>query len=203
MLWRRYRMTYKMSGTLLFLLLFACLATASAEAPCTDVLTGMKFVLVKGDCYQMGDSVGDGDPNERPVHKVCVSDFYIGKYEVTNGQFKKFRPTHNSGNSQGISLDEDKQPVVNVSWEDAVAFTKWLSQETGQAYRLPTEAEWEYAARSGTKQSRFWGNNPDEACMYANVADLTAKKQRNTWTAFSCDDGYAVSSPVGSFTANG
>ena len=107
------------------------------------------------------------------------------------------------GNLQEISLDEENQPVVNVSWEDAVAFAEWLSQKSGQTYRLPTEAEWEYAARSGSNQSRFWGNNPNEACTYANVADLTAKKHREKWTAFSCDDGYAVSAPVGSFKPSG
>ena len=66
---------------------------------------------------------------------------------------------------------------IPISWEDAVDFAKWLSQESGQTYRLPTEAEWEYAARSGSKESRFWGNAPDEACKYTNVADITAKQQ--------------------------
>jgi len=196
-------MIYKMSGTLLFLLFFACISSAYTETPHTDALTGMEFVFVKGDCYQMGDSTGEGDLNERPVHEVCISDFSIGKYEVTNEQYKKFMPKHNSGSSQGISLDDSKEPVVNVSWEDAVAFSKWLSKETGLMYRLPTEAEWEYAARAGTKQSHFWGNDLNKACDYANVADLTAKKHRETWTAFSCDDGYAVSAPVGSFEPNG
>ncbi len=196
-------MAYKMPCTLLIFLLFTYVNGAHAESSSVDPSTGMNFVSIKGGCFQMGDSVGDGDPSERPVHEVCVSDFYIGKDEVTNAQFKKFRPEHNSGESHGISLDGDKQPVVNVSWEDAVAFAQWLSQQSGQTYRLPTEAEWEYAARSGSTQSRFWGNNPDEACTYANVADLTAKKWREKWTVFNCNDGYAVSAPVGSFKPNG
>lgn len=196
-------MTCKITDRLLLILLFACPAAVNAGTPYTDSTTGMEFVSVKGGCYQMGDSVGDGDPNERPVHEVCVSDFSMGKFEVTNAQFKKFRPQHNSGKSQSASLDEDNQPVVNVSWEEAVAFGKWLSQQSGQKYRLPTEAEWEYAARAGSNQSRFWGNNPEEACKYANVADMTAKKQWAKWTAFACDDGYAVSAPVGKFMPNG
>jgi formylglycine-generating enzyme required for sulfatase activity len=162
----------------------------------------MEFVSVKGGCYQMGDSVGDGDPNERPVREVCVPDFFLGKFEVTNAQFKKFRPQHNSGKSQNASLDEDTQPVVNVSWEEAAAFSKWLSQQSGQKYRLPTEAEWEFAARAGSNQSRYWGNNPEEACKHANVADMTAKKLWAKWTTFTCDDGYAVSAPVGKFMPN-
>ncbi len=195
-------MTLKMPGALLVVFFLAVAVVVSAEGPYVDPSTGIEFIFVKGGCFEMGDSVGDGDSNERPVHEACVSDFYIGKDEITNEQFKKFKPQHNSGISEGMSLDGEKQPVVNVSWEDAVTFAKWLSQKSGQTYRLPTEAEWEYAARSGSKQSRFWGSNPDAACKYANVADLTAKKQRPKWTTFFCDDGFAVSAPVGSFTAN-
>lgn len=195
-------MTYKMPGTLFILLLFACVPLVRAATPSTDPATGMEFISVPGGCYLMGDSVGDGDPNERPVHEVCVSAFSIGKFEVTNVQYKKFSPQHNSGVSQGSTLNDDNQPVVNVSWENAVAFAKWLSEKSGQAYRLPTEAEWEFAARGGSSQSRFWGNNPDEACKYANVADMTAKKHWANWTSFACDDGYAVSAPVGSLLPN-
>jgi formylglycine-generating enzyme required for sulfatase activity len=176
---------------------------ASAEPSTADAAAGMVLVPIKGGCFQMGDSVGDGEPNERPVHEVCVPDFAIGRFEVTNGQYRKFKPQHTSGGAQGGTLNDDNQPAVNVSWDDAVAYAKWLSLRIGRTYRLPTEAEWEYAARAGSSQSRFWGNNPDEACKYANVADLTAKKQWAKWTTFACDDGYAVSAPVGSFAANG
>src|SRR5271169_2501890 len=189
-----------------FVVLMFCLivfpAIVKAETPNTDPVTGMEFVFIKGACFDMGDSVGDGDSNERPVHEVCVNDFFMGKYDVTNEQFKKFQPEHNSGSFDGLSLDGDKQPVVDVTWDDAVAFAKWLSGKTGQTYRLPTEAEWEYAARAGTKTSRFWGNNPDDACKYANVADISAKKRWKNWTAFYCDDKFLVSSPVGSFQPN-
>lgn len=184
----------------LFLVVFP--VVVNAETPSTDPVTGMQFVFIKGGCYEMGDLVGDGDSNERPAHEVCVNDFSIGKYDVTNEEFRKFRPDHNSGAFEGLSLNGDKQPVVNVSWYDAVEFAKWLSQKTGQTYRLPTEAEWEYAARGGTKTKYFWGNTPDDACKYANVADLSAKKRWKSWTVFSCDDKFLVSSPVGSFQPN-
>jgi formylglycine-generating enzyme required for sulfatase activity len=200
---RRCRMTFKMPGILFFILLLAaCPVIVHAESTYTEPSTGMEVVFVKGGCYEMGDSVGDGDSNERPVHEVCVNDFYMGKYDVTNEQFRKFRPDHNSGKFEGLSLNDDKQPVVNVSWYEAVDFAKWLSQKTGQTYRLPTEAEWEYAARAGAKTKYFWGNNPDDACKYANVADLSAKKRWKGWTAFYCDDKFLVSSPVGSFQPN-
>lgn len=195
-------MTFKLPGELLLLVILAYPAGANAESPYVDPSTGMELLAVKGGCFAMGDSVGDGDPNERPVHEVCVSDFLIGKHEVTNDQYKKFNPQHNSGVSGELSLGGDNQPVVNVSWEDAVAYAEWLSKKSEQTYRLPTEAEWEYAARAGTTASRFWGNNPDEACKYANVADLKAKEKRPMWTVFPCTDGYMVASPVGSFPAN-
>jgi len=178
-------------------------AIVSAETPITDTAAGVDLIFVKGGCYQMGDSVGSGERNERPVHEVCLNDFYIGKYDVTNEQFRKFRPDHNSGAFEGMTLNDDKQPVVFVSWYDADDYAKWLSKETGHTYRLPTEAEWEYACRAGTTTSFFWGNNPDDACTYANVADLSAKKHWPKWTVFSCDDKFLVSAPVGSFKPNG
>jgi len=158
-------MSSKKCGMVLIFFLAIFPVVLWADALDIEPNTGMEFVFIKGGCFEMGDSVGDGDANERPVHTVCVSDYSIAKFEVTNEQFRKFRPQHNSGTYEGLSLNGDKQPVVNVSWYDAVAFAKWLSEKTGKIYRLPTEAEWEYAARAGTKTSRFWGNNPDEACL--------------------------------------
>ncbi|MGO9379370.1 MAG: formylglycine-generating enzyme family protein [Dissulfurispiraceae bacterium] len=185
----------------LMLVLAIFTTAANAEPPFVDAVTGMEFVFIKGGCYEMGDP--SGESNDRPVHEVCVSDFYIGRYDVTNEQFRQFRPDHNSGQFEGMSVNEGKQPVVNVTWEDAVAFAKWLSQRSGRTYRLPTEAEWEYAARAGTNTTYFWGNNPDDACQYANVADLTAKKRWKNWTVFNCVDNFVVSAPVGSFLPNG
>lgn len=185
-------------STSLIIVFFLYSSTASAETNPPDI----EMALIKGGCFEMGDISGDGDANEKPTHETCVGDFYIGRYEITNAQFRKFRPEHNSGKYENLMLNEEKQPVVNVSWEDAVAFAKWLSKKTGLVYRLPTEAEWEYAARAGSKTSRFWGNNPDDACSFANVADLMAKKRWPRWTVHVCDDGYAVSAPVGTFKPN-
>ena len=196
-------MCLKVLFTLIVFSLSISPAIVSAENPNLDSLTGMEFALIKGGCYEMGDSVGDGDNNERPVHEVCVNDFSIGKHEVTNEQFKKFKPEHNSGTYEGLPMNEARQPAVNVSWEDAVAFAKWLSGKTGHTYRLPSEAEWEYAARAGSKTSRFWGNNPDDACKYANVADISAKNRWKKWINHYCDDKFLVSAPVGSFQPNG
>lgn len=98
----------------------------------------------------MGDKFGDGHSNEKPVHTVCVSDFYLGKYEVTQGQWKKVM-----GANPSSFKSSDDYPVETVSWNDAQEFIRKLNQMSGKNYRLPTEAEWEYAARSGGKKERW------------------------------------------------
>jgi formylglycine-generating enzyme required for sulfatase activity len=130
--------------------------TASRDSY-TDAETGMEFVLVKGGCYQMGDTFGDGYENEKPVHEVCLDDFYIGKFKVTQGQWKNVlgnNPSHfkNCGNNC---------PVENVSWNDAQEFVRILNRRTGKTYRLLTEAEWEYAARSGGKREKWAGTSSE------------------------------------------
>ena len=166
-----------------------------------DPITGIEFVFIKGGCFMMGDETAEED--EKPVHEVCVDDFYMSKYEITNEQFWNYNLTHNSSYFGGLFLNAPMFPVVNVSWFDAETFTKWLSQRTGVKYRLPTEAEWEYAARGGANSSRFWGDSPDDACSYANVADKSTKSHFFMINEIhNCDDGYKAVSPVGRFKPN-
>jgi len=180
-----------------------------------DPTTGMEFVLVKGGCYQMGDTFGDEIPAERPVHEVCVDDFYLGRYEVTVGQFREFvnatgyRTEAEKGDGDywrnpGFS-QTDRHPVVCVSYNDALAFIEWLSRTTGKTYRLPTEAEWEYAARSGGKKYKYsWGH----ARPSGNIADLSLRREwskvdRSFWDVWEgYNDGYVFTAPVGSFSPN-
>jgi formylglycine-generating enzyme required for sulfatase activity len=130
--------------------------------PFNEPVTGMEMVYVKGGCYQMGNTFDTGGPEEKPVHEVCVDDFYMGKHEVTQGQWKKIMGSNPSTSNCG-----DDCPVVNVSWNDAQAFIGQLNSRTGgdgppaSRYRLPTEAEWEYAARSGGKNERYSGRTDD------------------------------------------
>ena len=181
----------------------------------TRALTG-DMVSIPGGTFRMGDLSGDGYDNEKPVHNVTVPSFKLGKYEVTVGQFRRFVEAtgyrtdaeRGMGGNEGCRTYtdddwdwtpgrswknpgyaiEDNQPVVCVSWNDAQAFIEWLTEQTGETYRLPSEAEWEYAARSGTRTKYSWGN--DIGYNRANCAECGSR-----W-----DDHRAA--PVGSFSAN-
>ena len=107
-----------------------------------------------------------GDFDERPVHEVRMSSaYYIGAFEVTNAQFEMFDPSHRALRGKNGFSTEDDEAVVFVSWEDAKAFCKWLSDKEGISYRLPTEAEWEYATRAGTSTLFHTGNQLPEVFL--------------------------------------
>ncbi|MGV8073954.1 MAG: SUMF1/EgtB/PvdO family nonheme iron enzyme [Syntrophobacteraceae bacterium] len=171
-----------------------------------EPVSGMEFVWVPAGCFLMGSpqTEPNRDVDEGPVHEVCVKGYWLGKTEVTNGQYRKFQPDHSSRNYEGHSLNGDTQPAVYVSWEDARSFAQWLMEQNGGQYkfRLPTEAEWEYAARAGSQAARYWGDDPVRACEFENVADQSAKKLWNWEETHDCDDGYAATAPVASFQPN-
>jgi formylglycine-generating enzyme required for sulfatase activity len=166
----------------------------------TQKTSGLELNWIEGGCFSMGSPPTERDRSrDETPRRGCIKGFWMGKTEVTNGQFRRFRPTHDSGSFQNRSLNEDSQPVVNLNWGDAKAFAEWLSWEAGsnQRFRLPTEAEWEYAARAGATTRYSWGNNIDPS--HANFSD------RNDPTGSSIgsmDDGYAVTAPVGSYLPN-
>ena len=173
----------------------ATLAATSAQ-PAKVVNDGYGDMLyVPAGAFQMGDTFGDGEARERPAHTVDVDAFYIGKLEITNAEWRRFRddaayenakywpdgrpvPKNqvtywtDAQNHGGGTPNSDPYPVIGVNWDSAVAYTKWISEKTGKTYRLPTEAEWEKAAR-GTDGRRFpWGNTIDRS--YANYSGSQA-----------------------------
>jgi len=183
------------------------------------------MVSIPAGSFMMGSpSSEDGrQDNEGPQTRISIRAFSIGKYPVTRGQFAEFiqatgyKPAQrchaeaspgkfedtNKANWTNPGFDQtDQDPVVCVSWNDANAYVHWLAQGTGKAYRLPSESEWEYAARGGATTSRYWGNDEDEACAYANVSDKSAKRKYPGWKVSGCDDGYTYTSPVGKFKPN-
>ena len=166
---------------------------------------GQKWVKITAGCFSMGSPGGEtGRDDDERKHQVCIEkDFWMSKYEVTNAEFRKFKSSHTSKEYKGYSLDGEKQPAVYVNFDDAVAYAKWLSKKTGHTYRLPTEAEWEFAARAGTSSARYWGNSSSSACSYANVLNPSAKSEFDfSWDSFNCSDGYKVTAPVGQFQPN-
>jgi formylglycine-generating enzyme len=185
----------------LFLLLcWLLLPIWSAQAQDTLESQGLKFRLIPGGYYLLGSAVSEPGryADEGTLHRVRVDAFYIAVTETTNAQYRRFLQA--TGHPaplywQDQNLNGPNQPVVGVSWDDAVAFCNWLTRVTGVPHHLPTEAQWEAAARGGlTGQPYPWGAEaPDAAKVYrANFRhDRTAK------------DGYLFTAPVGSFPANG
>ncbi|RKZ92232.1 MAG: hypothetical protein DRR19_04810, partial [Candidatus Parabeggiatoa sp. nov. 1] len=169
----------------------------------TDGSAGPEMVVIPAGSFRMGDIQGGGESDEQPVHSVSVESFAMGSYEVTFAEYDHFAEATGREKPSDSGWGRGNRPVINVSGDDATDYAAWLSEQTGHQYRLPTEAEWEYAARAGTETARYWGNNPDDACAYANVHDNTSKEVNGySWTHHDCTDGYAKTAPVGHFQPN-
>ena len=171
-----------------------------------EPITGMEFVWIPGGCFLMGSPLAEvgREADEGPVHEVCLEGFWMGKIEVTNAQFCTFQKSHNSKDFQKVSLNGDPQPAAYVAAEDADIFAQWLTTKNGgtNKFRLPSEAEWEYACRGGAETSRYWGDDANRTCEYENVADQTARKLWGWEEVHECSDGYGATAPAGSFQAN-
>jgi formylglycine-generating enzyme required for sulfatase activity len=126
------------------------------RAGATKTVGGIELVYIPGGHFMMGAPDGEGNDNENPRHKVRVSGFWMGKYEVTQGQFEAVM-----GRNQGYFKGDIRRPVENVSWYDAQSFCEKLSVKHGVRARLPYEAEWEYACRAGSAMQYYWGDNMD------------------------------------------
>ena len=169
---------------------------------------------------------------EHPQHRVRITKaFYLGTYHVTRGQFRKFvedsgyKTDAEKGDNPGAFgwdpekkefgfnkeyswrnagfQQTDEHPVVCISWNDAVAFCQWLSRKEGKTYQLPTEAQWEYACRAGTKTRYYCGDDPESLANVGNVADAALKAKSPGWPyTLKSSDGYAFTSPIGQFQPN-
>ena len=153
----------------------------------------IEMVEIPGGTFRMGDLSGGGDDDERPVHNVTVPAFKMGKYEVT---FDQWDACVADGGCGRYTPDDEgwgrgNRPVIDVSWDDVQGFIDWLNAKTGGNFRLPTEAEWEYAARAGSTTLYSWGNSIGH--NRANCDDCG-----RPWHGW--DDGRTA--PVGSFQAN-
>ncbi len=182
------------------------------------------MVMLPAGRFNMGSAEAESGHfrDEEPQHEVNIGAFAIARTDVTRAEFAAFVQAtgwikvgcyilnrtwvmdswatwRNPGFGQ---TDED--PAVCVSWDDAQAYVHWLSAKTGKTYRLPSEAEWEYAARAGTMTARFWGDDSSDQCVYANGADRTYSQKfpQDPEINGHCADGYVFTNPVGALRAN-
>jgi formylglycine-generating enzyme required for sulfatase activity len=149
----------------------------------------MKFRLIKAGKFKMGSN--KGRDNEKPVHTVKITkDFYMGIYPVTVGQYKKYIENKGGYFNHRYNQRGDNAAITKVSWEDAQKFISWLNEKEGcECYRLPTEAEWEYAARAGTTTEYSFGDDSSLLENYAwysdnkkgSYAHIVGKKKPNPW----------------------
>jgi formylglycine-generating enzyme required for sulfatase activity len=207
---------YFFATALLVLAVSGCQTRRSAEL-------GIEFVKIPGGVFEMGDTFGDGDVDELPVLKVKVETFYLGKTEVTVGQFRRFVDATGyktqaekdgfgwawigerldrirGANWQNPGFPQDEMhPVINVSWADAQAFCDWAG------VRLPTEQEWEYAARNKGQKIRYaWGNDAPADAKGGNVGDISGAQLLRLKMFFNdYNDGFVFTAPVGKFAPNG
>jgi len=201
----------KTISSLVLLLLLVSAGIVAADMPAGDEYInsiGMKFVKIKPGTFRMGVSKtplpdkltthrgtqAEGDFDEKPRHKVTISKpFYMAIYEVTNKQYELFNPEHKRLRGRDSYLStEDNEAVINVNWYEAQAFCEWLSDIEAMPYRLPTEAEWEYACRAGTTAPFFTGESlPEEfkknAHMVGTAQDVplfVGKTKPNPWGVY-------------------
>ena len=222
------------SGILLTLLLGP--GVLAGSPPARDCPGCPEMVRIPAGSYWMGSAKealnrpfleADRVEIEQPRQRITLTrDFDIGRTEITVAQYRAFAKataraaspcrTFNFGakrwedvgrtwENPGFTQTDD-HPAVCVNWDDARAYTQWLSKTTGQSYRLPSESEWEYAARAGTDTLWPWGDQKDAACIYANASDragVSAQVSSQQSGIFECDDGYAGTAPVGFGEPNG
>lgn len=194
---RVIKMSRKLLKILLLILGYGLCNELLAESCISTEGRGLREALESGGCapeiilipagsFQMGANNAYDD--EKPIHTVNIEAFYMGRYEVTFEEYDVFCEQTQREKPSDNSWGRGKRPVINVSWHDAVAYTKWLSTQTQQEYRLPTEAEWEYGARAGSNLRYSWGDS---------IGSNNANCLNN-----ASGDKYEHTAPVGSFSAN-
>ena len=160
-----------------------------AKDSAASVAASIQMIEVPGGKFIMGTPSETGFQNGYPPHEVSVKPFRMSKNEVTFAQYDAFARATGRPLPADEGWGRDDRPVIHVDWNDIHAFIDWLNQGAGRKFRLPSESEWEYAARGGTTTSYWWGNEPNPD--FANTVANTGK------------DSWEATAPVGQFPANG
>ena len=200
------------------LLILAAVVLAGGRSPLAAQAVGEVFrdcdgcpemVVVPPGRFMMGsaDSEEGRVSREGPQHRVMIDNpFAVGVYEVT---FEEWAACVREGGCRGHEAGDEgwgrgRRPVINVSWDDAWAYADWLTERTGEEYRLLSEAEWEYVARAGTETARYWGESTRQQCQYANGYDAVGHAEHaiDGRDLVGCRDGHANTAPVGSYRSN-
>lgn len=209
--------------------------TLSPGAVFRDCADCPEMVIIPPGRFEMGSDRSEQMRDDElrplgPIRTVTIAEpFAAGRFEVTHGEYSRFvAETGYTPASRCVTwggrdpvdgvtwldpkldaLPADDEPVVCVTWRDAKAYVAWLSSETGQPYRLLTEAEWEYAAKAGSTATWPWGEDAARICEYGNVFDESGLKEPRSTSASNasaqaaqCDDGFMHESPVGQFKPN-
>jgi formylglycine-generating enzyme required for sulfatase activity len=214
-------------GVLAMLVAAAAAAPTDARSPgevFTDCANCPEMVVVAGGTFRMGTDTGPA--NERPVHDVTIASFAVARTEITRAQYLAFAEETGRGAAGPCFTDSDRDgrwqyeagkdwtdpgfpsgdtyPVTCINWGDAKDFADWLSAKTGEAYRLLSEAEYEYAMRGGTATEYWWGDDKDAMCGNANGPDTHVMSLFPRWRGgAACEDGHDFLAPVASYQANG
>ncbi|HSE41877.1 MAG TPA: SUMF1/EgtB/PvdO family nonheme iron enzyme [Acidobacteriota bacterium] len=165
----------------------------------------IELITIPGSTFHMGSQTGADD--ERPIYEVFLKPYHIGKFPITNREFNQFRTDHPELKLIPLesNFNDPDQPVTSVSWFDAVAFCEWLRNKTGKLFRLPTEAEWEFAATAGNQQNiypwgtRSWNERPELHNIFKNGPVLVGSFEPNAFGIHDmcinihewCSDWYA------------
>ncbi|MCY3839926.1 MAG: formylglycine-generating enzyme family protein, partial [Gammaproteobacteria bacterium] len=171
---------------------------------------GPLLVIVGTGRFRMGSESGAAD--ERPVRTVAIKEpFAIGVFETTRDDYDRYRTARGMPAAVSKPLEPEdatprestgRLPMTRLAWEDGRDYVEWLSEETGYRYRLPSEAEWEYVARAGSTGKYYFGVDPKDLCVHANIADAAYASQFRKADVADCTDGRVRSASVGSFHPN-
>ena len=160
-----------------------------------------EMIVIPAGTFTMGDAAGF--VSEQPAREISLTQpFALSVTEVSIAEFERYLREQKERLPSRLAEALKNEPIRYVSWDDAQDYVDWLSAQTGAKYRLPSEAEWEYAARAGSSGSYFFGEEPLQLCEFANVADRTTREIFRLWDIVACTDGYRKIAPVRSLAAN-